>query len=228
MAKHENYITLGMNLAIKSLDIPDADRMNEQEVRDWISENVGDDGKFFAQAADFWLEIDKEDGHEWRRWGYPESPWLIAKKAPRPKVVVWHGKCIERVGVQAMADKLKGKQNSVSVGALATLHKEHPYLVCPGLDRPVKQYKRVAALAGFVPTGMLERAYPDADMIDIEYLTIADALRRDWLDPDERMTWLRILRKLHELALDEMGEQFSVEYSELARQALMTDHVAGS
>ena len=42
------------------------------------------------------------------------------------------------------------------------------------------------------------------------------------------MTWLRILRKLHELALDEMGEQFSVEYSELARQALMTDHVAGS
>ena len=52
---------------------------------------------------------------------------------------------------------------------------------------------------------MLERAYPDADMIDIEYLTIADALRRDWFDREERGTWLRILRKLHELALDEMS-----------------------
>ena len=228
MAKHELYITLGMALAIKSLEIPDTDRMNEQEVRDWISDHVGNDGKFFAQAADFWLEIDKEDGHEWRRWGYPESPWLNAKKALRPKVVDWHDRCLERVGVQAKADKLKGKQNSVSVGALKTLQREHPWLVCPNLDRPVKQYKRVAALAGFVPTGMLERAYPDADMIDIEYLTIADALRRDWFDREERGTWLRILRKLHELALDEMGEQFSVEYSELARQALMTDHVAGS
>ena len=228
MAKHENYITLGMNLAIKSLGIPDADRMDEQEVRDWISENVGDDGKFFAQAADFWLEIDKEDGHEWRRWGYPESPWLNAKKALRPKVVDWHDRCLERIGVQARADKLKGKQNSVSVGALATLRKEHPFLVCPGLDRPVKQYKRVAAFVGFVSPGMLDRAYPEPDTLDIEYLTIADALRRDWFDRDERRTWLRILRKLHELALDELGEQFAVEYSELARHGLMTDHVAGS
>lgn len=87
--------------------------------------------------------------------GYPESPWLNAKKALRPTVVDWYGKCIDRVGVQARADKLKDKQNSVSIGALATLHKEHPWLVFPGLDRPVRQYKRVAAFVGFVPPGML-------------------------------------------------------------------------
>lgn len=75
---------------------------------------------------------------------------------------------------------------------------------------------------------MLDRAYPEPDTMDIEYLTIADALRRDWFDRDERGTWLRILRKLHELALDEMSEHFVLEYSELARLGLMTDHVAGS
>lgn len=228
MAKHDSYITLGMGLAIKSLDIPRADRLTAQGVRDWISEHVGNDGKFYAQVADFWLEIDKEDGHEWRRWGYPESPWLNAKKALRPKVVDWHDKCLDRIRVQARADKLKGKQNSVSVGALTTLQQEHPWLVCPGIDRSVKQYKRVAAFVGFVPPDMLDRAYPEPDTMDIEYLTIADALRRDWFDRDERGTWLRILRKLHELALDEMSEHFVLEYSELARLGLMTDHVAGS
>lgn len=228
MAKHQDYITLGMALAIKSLEIRNAHRLSEQGVRDWISAHVGEDGLFFARAADFWLEIEKEDGEQWRRWGYPVSPWLDAKRAPRFKVEDWYDKCIERVGVEAKVDRLAGKQNSVSIGALATLQKVHPWLVYPNLDRPVKQYKRVVGFVGFVPPGMLDQVYPEPDTLDIEDLTIADALRREWFDRDERGTWLRILRKLHELAVDEMSEQFAAEYSELARHALMTDHVAGS
>jgi hypothetical protein len=223
MADLDDYHSRGMTLAIKLLGIPDDTRLDAQGVRDWIEVHVDrQDGVLVVTVADFWLSIDKHTGPTWRLWSYPINPWLNVKRAPRFQVEDWYEKCVEREGVVPMDDALAGKQDAVNKRLRAKLREKHPWLVTMGPDRQPKKYKSfIVGNVGSISEELLDRAFPDPNTLNIEFLTLGQALRRPWFDREERIIWLRVLGWLHTAALEEQRQAFDEEYSAVSRLALM-------
>lgn len=222
--EESNYWSHGKLLAIDSLGIRDR-LMPASKVREWILKNVKPDGLMYTQVADFWLRIKKKDGLDRRQEQVPVNPFVYrgknnAVQGRRDQIEVWHRAWIERIGVEARVAQVKGKHDPVSQSLMKEYEQQHPWLVM-NTRKPIRGYtKFVVGWAEGITLGLMDRAYPNPDDLDLEYLTIADALRQPWFDREEQGMWVKILRRMHQLALEEQQQIFAQEYAELARLAL--------
>lgn len=220
---HETtYWEDGKALAISSLGIRLADA---GQVRNWISKYVRPYGMLSTTVADFWLRIPKPKGQERRLELDPPSPFTYpgpnnTLQGQRAKIEVWHEAWINRVGVEARVKELEDKHDPVSRRIREELNREYPYLVMNS-KKPKRRY--IAGWAEGITPGLMDRAFTDPDTLDLEDLSIADALQRPWFDRDEQAMWLKILGALQAQAIKE--EQHAIDEKraledQLGQQAL--------
>lgn len=226
-AYESEYWTTGKDLAIESLGIRDK-LMKAPQVREWIAAKVKPEGLLYTQVADFWLRIKKADGHARRRELDPPNPFIYrgknnAYQGRRDRIEEWHRAWIQRIGVQAQVDELEGKQDPVSHSLLKDLQQQHPWLVMI-TSKPKRGYtKSIVGWALGLTPGLMDQAYSNPEDLALEHFTLDEALRRPWFDRDERGMWLKILERVQQYALEELGQTFDRQYAELARLAL-ADH----
>lgn len=219
---YENeYWAGGLDLAIDSLGLKDR-LMGANAVRDWIGVHVPSHGLLYTTVADFWLRIKKAVGQERRREADPPNPFVYrgdnnAYQGKREQIEAWHRAWIQRVGVEAQVKELDGKRDPVSRSLREALEQQHPWLV-KNTARDKRRY--TVGFAAGMTQGLMDRAFPDGESLDLEYRTLSDALRQPWFDHEERALWLKILRQVHRLALDEQEAAFAREEAELSRLAL--------
>lgn len=201
--EHETtYWEDGKALAISSLGIRLTDA---SQVRNWISKYVQPYGMLSTTVADFWLRIPKPKGHDRRRELDPPSPFIYpgpnnTLQGQRTKIEQWHEAWNERLGVEARVEDLKGKEDPVSRRILAELQRDYPYLVVN--SRKDKRRYIVGWAEGLTP-GLMDRAFTDPDTLDLEDMTLVEALRRPWFDRDEQGMWVKILGLLQAQAIEE-------------------------
>lgn len=205
----QDYWDTGLARAVDSLPgIPSRYWGDAAYVRQWIN-NADEDVLLFTTVADFWLLLTNAKGQERRSLSPPKHPFDIKNgngfQAERSRVKQWHVDWIQREGVEAQYKAVKGKVDTVSVDWAAQLEIDHPYLITNTQD--------VIGALSFVSQGVLDRFTPSD--VNLEWMSLGQALRRPWVDSDDRVYWFKVLEAFQQAALNDLDTRYRLERSEI-------------
>ncbi|PZS87672.1 hypothetical protein A7X83_01640 [Stenotrophomonas maltophilia] len=210
----QDYWDTGLARAVDSLPgIPTRYWGDAAYVRQWIN-MAQEDVLLFTTVADFWLLLTNAKGQERRSLSPPKHPFDIKNgngfQAERSRVKQWHVDWIQREGVEAQYKAVKGKVDTVSVDWASQLEINHPYLITNTKD--------VIGALSFVSQGVLDRFTPS--VVNLEWMSLGQALRRPWVDRDDRVYWFKVLEAIQQAALDDLEASYGLERSEIKRLVL--------
>lgn len=161
-------------------------------------DELGDDAMLTAGVADFWLDLDKEDGPKQRRIEPPKSPFKrMGNKrwATKAEVAEWDLAWRARKAADLLR-KSKSKRGS-------TLAETFLYQRFPMVMALIGDKRQVVGMAGWLPS--IAQSLK-VDQIDIDWLRPDQALRLPWLDRNEAAQWQSMLVGMHRRLEQEVAE----------------------
>lgn len=176
------------------------DAVGKQEVREAF-DALDPDKELDITSADFWLRLTMTEGRFRRNNEPPENPFPKtgrSRLAPQGKILAWDKQWRKIAAYQAVKEVYEKAGAADAISAGEALASSMLWMTSTG-----------GAIVGNVagmPRALLDKALVHPEKLRIQRLTLEQALRRKWVEADERSVWMERFDHANRLLVSELKQ----------------------
>lgn len=175
-------------------------KVSMQEIRERF-DRLGPTEELKIKMSDFWLRLTSTEGRWRRNHEPPVNPFPKtgrSRKAPQGKILAWDQEWRKIAAFQAVKKVYEKAGAAASIGAGEALRTQMLWMTASG-------GAVIGNLSG-MPSALLDKVMVHPEKLSVHGLTLEQALRRKWVDAEERVVWMERFEHASQALVSELKE----------------------